>query len=86
MFNPTPPPTSRRCESKLHALLAELRVMRQADPTSKALIFSQARACSLLVVIILLMLLIYTIHKFEYATALMCCESGNSNIKINKLK
>ncbi|KAG2441423.1 hypothetical protein HYH02_010011 [Chlamydomonas schloesseri] len=29
------------CESKLRALLAELRAMREADPTAKALVFTQ---------------------------------------------
>lgn len=29
------------CESKLRALMAELRAMREADPTAKALVFTQ---------------------------------------------
>eukprot|EP00955_Chlamydomonas_euryale_P025496 269059-Chlamydomonas_euryale.AAC.1 len=36
----TPPPP-HRCESKLRTLLTELRRMHQADPTAKALVFSQ---------------------------------------------
>lgn len=35
------PPGSVACESKLRVLMAELRAMRQADPTSKALVFTQ---------------------------------------------
>ena len=36
--DPDPP---QRCESKLLALLAELRAMKDADGTAKALVFSQ---------------------------------------------
>ncbi|PNH06056.1 DNA repair protein RAD5 [Tetrabaena socialis] len=35
------PPGSARCESKLRTLMAELRAMRAADPTAKALVFTQ---------------------------------------------
>jgi len=36
-----PPPVALRSESKLKQLLQELEAMREADPTAKALIFSQ---------------------------------------------
>ena len=36
--DPDPP---QMCESKLRALLAELRAMKEADGTAKALVFSQ---------------------------------------------
>ena len=36
-----PPPVALRSESKLRALLRELEAMREADPSAKALVFSQ---------------------------------------------
>ena len=37
------PDPTRKCESKLRALLAELHAMQAADATSKALVFTQYR-------------------------------------------
>ncbi len=38
---PPPAPIVLRCESKLRVLLSELKAMREADETAKALVFSQ---------------------------------------------